>query len=203
MIIEQEFTVDAPRDAVAAFFTDVQRVAGCVPGLEGVEETGPNQYSARLGVRMGPIRASFGGTLRLDPSEAPARLVAVGEGRDRATGSVATVRFTADLTEVAPSSTRVTATADVALRGRMGQYGTGVVRAAAGELVREFAACANATLAAEAVRSAPASPEQAVAVAAPPAAATAGPRRGLLALLVRALLRAARGRLTRRKGGVR
>ena len=100
MIIEQEFTVDAPRDAVAAFFTDVQRVAGCVPGLEGVEETGPNQYSARLGVRMGPIRASFGGTLRLDPSEAPARLVAVGEGRDRATGSVATVRFTADLTEV-------------------------------------------------------------------------------------------------------
>ena len=75
MIIEQEFTVDAPRDAVAAFFTDVQRVAGCVPGLEGVEETGPNQYSARLGVRMGPIRASFGGTLRLDPSEAPARLV--------------------------------------------------------------------------------------------------------------------------------
>jgi carbon monoxide dehydrogenase subunit G len=197
MIIEQEFTVDAPRETVAAFFTDVRRVAACVPGLEGVEELEPNHYSARLAVRMGPIRAAFGGTLRLDPSGAPARLVAIGDGRDRATGSVATVRFTADLAETEPGRTRVTAVADVALRGRMGQYGTGVVRAAAGELVREFAACANATLRAEAP-SAPAEGERSVAVAAPPAAT---PRRGLLSLLLRALLGAARDRFARLRGG--
>lgn len=202
MIIEEEFTVNAPRDQVAAFFTDIHRVAACVPGLEGVEELGPNHYSARLGVRMGPIRAAFGGSLRLDPSDAPARLVAHGEGRDRATGSVATVRFTADLTEPTPGTTHVKAVADVALRGRMSQYGTGIVRAAAGEIVREFANRANATLAAEAARPAAAAPQQAVATTAPPAVATA-PQRGLLALLVRALLRALRDRFTRRRAGAR
>lgn len=201
MIIEQEFTVNAPRETVAAFFTDVQRVGACIPGLEGVEEVGPNHYSARLGIRMGPIRAAFGGSLRLDASEAPARLIAHGEGRDRATGSVATVRFTADLTESSPGTTHVKAVADVALRGRMSQYGTGVVRAAAGEIVREFANRANAALAAEAARPASASSEQAVAVAAPPTTATAPPQRGLLALLVRALLRALREKFTRRRRG--
>ncbi|TQM11472.1 CoxG family protein [Pseudonocardia kunmingensis] len=201
MIIEHEFVVAAPREAVAAFFTDIDRVGSCVPGLEDVVRLEPDHYGALLAVRMGPIRAAFSGTLHLDAGAAPARLTAMGEGRDRATGSVATVRFTADLVEHEPGRTRVTASADVALRGRMAQYGTGVVRAAAGELVREFAACTNASLTGSTDVGTPqeaGSPQRGSASTRVPAAAPAAARRptGLLTLLLRGMVRSARRRLT-------
>jgi carbon monoxide dehydrogenase subunit G len=148
MIIEQKFTVQAPLEATAAFFLDIDRVSPCMPGVESVKEIEPGQYQAVLAVRLGPIRAAFEGTMTLDDSEAPDRLSATAQGRDKATGSVAKVAFTADLREERPGETTVVAVTDMTLRGRMAQFGTGVIRAAAGELVDEFAACANATLAA-------------------------------------------------------
>lgn len=193
MIIEQAFTVNASREATAAFFCDIDRVSRCVPGVENVQEIEPGRYQAVLGVRLGPIRAAFQGAISLDDAEAPAHLKASGEGRDRATGSVAKVHFTADLTEDEPGRTTVTAVADVALRGRMAQFGTGVMRAAAGELVKEFAACANRTLGAEAPEAAAAvgGTETGVGAGVPPPAPTpqAAPA-GVLAILVRGLARA-------------
>ena len=147
MIIEQTFTVQAPLEAAAAFFLDIDRVSPCMPGVESVEEIEPGQYQAVLAVRLGPIRAAFEGTMTLDDSEAPDRLSATAQGRDKATGSVAKVAFTADLREAQPGETTVVAVTDMTLRGRMAQFGTGVIRAAASELVDEFASCANATLA--------------------------------------------------------
>lgn len=171
MNIEQTFTVRASREATAAFFLDIDRVSACIPGVEGVEEVEPGNYRAVLAVRLGPIRAAFQGTMALDSSDAPHRLAATGEGRDRATGSVAKVSFTADLEEEQPGETTVNAVADIALRGRMAQFGTGVMRAAAGEMVEHFAQCANASLAA--------TPQATTALTGLPtgdvAAATAGP----------------------------
>lgn len=148
MIIEQKFTVRAPLEATAAFFLDIDRVSPCMPGVESVKVIEPGEYQAVLAVRLGPIRAAFEGTMTLDDSEAPNRLLATAQGRDKATGSVAKVAFTADLREERPGETTVVAVTDMTLRGRMAQFGTGVIRAAAGELVDEFASCANATLAA-------------------------------------------------------
>lgn len=193
MIIEQSFTVHAPRAETAAFFVDIDRVARCVPGVEEVTEVEPDRYQAVLAVRLGPIRAAFQGTMALDASEAPSRLKAVGEGRDRATGSVAKVGFTADLAEEVPGQTSVRAVADVALRGRMAQFGTGVMRAAAGELVAEFATCANATLAAAHGPPGRHQPGAAPATAAQTVASTerVARSRGMVGVLLRGVLRGA------------
>lgn len=179
VIIEQTFAVRASREATAAFFLDIDRVSRCVPGVEGVRQTGPGRYAAVMGVKLGPIRAAFQGAIALDDTAAPARLTASGEGRDRATGSVAKVGFTADLREEQPGVTTVQAVADVALRGRMAQFGTGVMRAAAGELVQEFVACANASLAA---------PEKAPAGASVQPAPQPAASRPLIGILARGLL---------------
>lgn len=184
MLIEQAFVLDAPREAVAELLTDIDRVSGCIPGIEDVTETAPGSYDAVLAVRLGPIRAAFKGHLDLDDSQAPDRLVAAGEGRDRATGSLAKVRFTADLTEPTPGRTTVAAVADVALRGRLGQFGTGVMRAAAAEIVAEFAEQADRELAAEGG-----------AASAPPAAPREQRRPGLLRLVARGMLTSLRTRL--------
>lgn len=190
MIIEQTFTVNASREKTAEFFFDIDRVAPCIAGVQDVEEIEPGRYQAVLGVRLGPIRAAFKGTITLDDTEAPARLKASGEGRDRATGSVAKVAFSADLAELEPGVTTVQAQADLALRGRMSQFGTGVIRAAAGEIVQEFATCANAKLAGQ-QQSQAAEIGAGAADQTPPdrAAGPAPAPRGVVSLVLRGVLR--------------
>lgn len=146
MIIEESFTVQASRDQAAAYLLDVEQVRACVPGVENVNETEPNRYEAALRMQLGPIRSLFQGSLELDSSQAPERLLASGQGRDRSSGSIAKVDFTADLEETESNVTTVRAKADVAIRGRLGQFGTGVIKRTATELVREFANCINSRI---------------------------------------------------------
>ena len=203
MIIEQTFTVNASRDRTAAFFLDIDRVTGCVSGVENVTEVEPGRYRAVLTVRLGPIRAAFQGEMSLDASQAPERLKATGEGRDRATGSVAKVDFTAELAEDEADRTTVNAVADVALRGRMAQFGTGVMRAAAGELVKEFAACANVALAETPVTAAVPSADSAAPAEVPPPPRSAKPVTpapqppSVLKILLRSLVSAAKEAVTK------
>lgn len=143
MIIEESFSVAAPRDQVAAFLLDVERVSSCVPGVGDVRAVGDDEYEATLRVHLGPIRAQFAGSVRVDGTDAPESLSAVAQGRDGATGSLAQVEFAAVLAEMPDGTTTVASTADVTIRGRLGQFGTGVVTSTAKSLVREFAVCAG------------------------------------------------------------
>lgn len=145
MIIEEVFRVNAPKSEVASFLVDAERMSSCVPGVESLEEVAEGEFRATLRARLGPMAAAFQGTLRLDDSEAPDRLTARGEGRDQRSGSQANVEFVADLEEDG-SETVVRTQADVVIRGKLGQFGTGVINSTAQEMIREFAQCVNGTL---------------------------------------------------------
>ena len=166
MIITESFTLQADRERVAALLTDIERVAACVPGVENVEMTEPNTYKAVLKTQIGPIKSSFTGSVEVDPSEAPARLTAKGQGKDRSTQSMAKVGFSASLEEIGDGTTRVDAEADISIRGRLGQFGTGVIQATATQMLTDFATCVNATLgAAETGAEPPPAPQRTLKIA--------------------------------------
>lgn len=146
MIITQSFILQAERERVAALLTDIERVAGCVPGVANVAMTEPDTYEAVLRIQIGPIKSSFNGSVQVDQSEAPARLAAKAQGKDRSTQSMAKVGFSATLEEIGGGTTRVDAEADVSIRGRLGQFGTGVIQATATQMLNDFATCVNARL---------------------------------------------------------
>ncbi len=148
MIIAESFILQAGRERAAALLTDIERVATCVPGVENVQMTEPNAYEAVLRMQIGPIKSSFSGSVQVDPSGAPARLAATAQGKDRSTQSMARVGFSATLEEIGDGTTRVDAEADVSIRGRLGQFGTGVIQATATQMLNDFATCANTVLAA-------------------------------------------------------
>ena len=147
MIIEESFTVAAPRETVADFLLNPTRMSRCVPGVGEVVASGDDSYEATLTVRVGPIQARFAGEVTIDSSGAPGKLRAVARGRDGATGSQAQVDFTAVLVEVDSNTTEVRSTSDVTIRGKLGQFGTGVITSTARAMVGEFALCAGAALA--------------------------------------------------------
>lgn len=160
MRITETFTLAGSRDDVFALLTDVEAVAGCVPGVDNLTRAPDGSWTAELSARLGPIKATFAGQVELTPAP-PDHLEATGSGKDRRTSSQVAVTFTADLVEEGPQATRVDAVADVTIRGRLGQFGTGVIRATATELIREFVTCADQALqarAAAATGGAPARP---------------------------------------------
>src|SRR5665809_126437 len=91
VIITQSFILQAERERVAALLTDIERVAGCVPGVADVAMTEPDTYEAVLRIQIGPIKSSFNSSVQVDRSEVPARLAAKAQGKDRSTQSMAKV----------------------------------------------------------------------------------------------------------------
>jgi hypothetical protein len=183
MIIENRFTVTAPRSEVVAYFLDAERALACVPGVSEVTKEGEHAYTASLTAKVGPIKATFTGSVTYDPGGAPEMIRATGEGRDRASGSLAKVTLDASFTEPEPDQTRVTTRADLAIRGRLGQFGTGVAQAIADEMITAFARCLETSITG-------ATPEQATDAAGSPS---------LIGAAARALVRGPAAKLTGRQ----
>lgn len=146
MIIENTFTVQAPRDDVARFLLDPERMLPCVPGAEDIRRLDDGRYAAALAVKVGPIRAAFQGQFALDGSGAPETIVADGEARDRGSGSTVQARLDATLSEGDGDTTKVATRVDITIRGRLGQFGSGVMQSVSNEMVGAFASCVQARL---------------------------------------------------------
>lgn len=190
MIIKETFTLSTDVEHAASILLDVDTVAHCVPGVDDVTETEPDRYEASLGMQLGPIKPQFKGWLQVDRTAAPTRLAATADGTDRGTGSVAQVAFTADLSED-DGRTAVEVTADLRIRGRLGQFGTGVIQSAAKEVLRQFAGCVEAGLTAAASDTAAAGDNNQTAPVHDPAAAptAAGGTLRILWAAIRGLFR--------------
>jgi uncharacterized protein len=148
MIISETFSLHGPRARVSALLLDVDSVTSCVPGLTDVTQISPTEYEATLSAQVGPIKSAFRGSITIDDSGSPERLRATARGKDRASGSMATIEFDARLWESGPDLTTVETSADVTIRGRLGSFGTGVIQATAKQMIEGFVSCVNTRLAA-------------------------------------------------------
>ena len=184
MIIENSFSIAAPRSEVVAAFLDAERTLSCVPGVTGITKESEHRYTATLTAKVGPIKANFAGSVTYDAGQAPEAIRATGEGRDRASGSVAKVTLDAAFREPEPGQTQITTRADLAIRGRLGQFGTGVVQAIADEMIASFARCLEATITG-------ADPDQ--------PAATGGSGPNLIGAAARGLVRGSAAKLSGRR----
>ncbi len=145
MLIEGQFTVPVPQDKVWDFLQDIRRVSACVPGAEGVEEVGPDTYRGRLRVQVGAIRGTFNGEVTIIEREPPTRLVAKVKGEDPRLASIVDATFEGRL-EPDEERTRLIYRVDLRLRGRIAQFGRGVIQLTANRMAEEFARCLERTL---------------------------------------------------------
>lgn len=137
MLIKDGFVVNAPLETVWAFLHDIPRLSACVPGVEEVEEIEPDKYQGRLKVKVGPLTAVFGGTVTIVERIAPELLVAQVEGEDRSSASFVKATFSGRLTPV-ETGTQLDYEMDLALRGRLAQFGLTVVQGTAKKMTAEF-----------------------------------------------------------------
>jgi carbon monoxide dehydrogenase subunit G len=164
-----EYRIPAARETVWRALNDPEILKQCIPGCETVDKTSDTEFTARVAVAVGPVKAKFTGKVTLADLKPPESYTISGEGQGGVAGfgkGSATVRLDAET----PTTTVLHYTAQASVGGKLAQIGTRLVDATARKLADEFfgkfAAVVGAP--AEAASAAPA-PAAAVSPGTPPA----------------------------------
>jgi len=135
--LSNEFKVDSPIDKVWGVLTDVERIAPCMPGAR-LEEASGDEFRGIVKVKVGPIAAEYRGSASFLERDATAyRAVLRAEGRETRGQGKASATITAALTPDGPG-TAVTVTTDLAITGKVAQFGRGVLADVSAKLLGEF-----------------------------------------------------------------
>lgn len=145
MEIRNEFTVSVPIEQAWETLTDVEKIAPCLPGAS-LDGRDGDSYLGQVKIKVGPITASYKGKAHfIEKDEAAHKAVLKAEGRDTKGQGNASATITAQLKE-AGSGTFVEVTTDLAISGRVAQFGRGVLADVSGKLLEQFVATLESTV---------------------------------------------------------
>jgi carbon monoxide dehydrogenase subunit G len=139
MKLREEFEVAQPLASVWAFFEHPEKVAGCVPGVEDLTLSGPDDIDVRLTQSVGPMSATFAATVKI-VERVPEKLIAFTATGKTVRGAMGNVRatITVQVEPAGPNRTIVSVDGDVALAGALGSIGQKVVAKQAGKVTAAF-----------------------------------------------------------------
>jgi carbon monoxide dehydrogenase subunit G len=147
MEITKSFVVRAPAEEVWNFLTDPARVARCLPGAAITGQVDDRTHAGTITVKVGPVAASYKGTMRferLDPVARTAEIIA--GGQDVRGKGGADMRMISTVVERAPDETEVTITSQVNVMGILAQFGRGMIQDVSDRMFGTFVTAARAEL---------------------------------------------------------
>jgi carbon monoxide dehydrogenase subunit G len=147
MIITKTFVVHASPDATWQFLTDPSRVAQCLPGAAITGQIDERTHAGTVTMKVGPVTASFKGTLRFERMDAATRSVEIAaSGQDTRGKGGADMRMTSRLIEKGPGETEVTIESDVKIIGTLAQFGRGIIQDVSDQVFDRFVTAVRAQL---------------------------------------------------------
>jgi uncharacterized protein len=170
MEIAKTFVVRAPVEATWAFLIDPVRVAACLPGAAITERVDDGTYRGTITVKVGPVAASYRGTLRfarLDEAAHSAEIVA--SGSDTRGRGGADMVMTSRVAARSPLETEVSLVSQVNVMGVLAQFGRGMIQDVSDQIFERFVAAVRARLEAAEAPAADSAPAAAMPDAAHPA----------------------------------
>ncbi|MGZ8763466.1 MAG: SRPBCC family protein [Acidimicrobiia bacterium] len=137
MEILEEFRVPLPVDEAWRLLLDIERIAPCMPGAQ-LQEIEGDEYRGVVKVKVGPITAQYKGTAKLESTDDAAHTaVLVASGRD--TRGQGNASATIQLSLAAEGDrTLVSVETDLAITGKVAQFGRGVLNDVSGKLLAQF-----------------------------------------------------------------
>ncbi len=137
MDLKGEYRLPAPRQTVWEALNDPDVLKACIPGCEKLEKTGENQMAATVVAKVGPVKATFTGEVRLENIVAPESYSIVGEGKG---GIAGFAKGGADvhLAEDGPDATILTYSVSAQVGGKIAQLGGRLIDSSAKKLSGQF-----------------------------------------------------------------
>ena len=136
MDMSGEFHIPAPRERVWAALNDAEVLRQAVPGCEEIEKISDTEFTARVVIKVGPVRAAFKGRVTLSDLDPPNGYTISGEGQGGVAGFAnggATVRLSED-----GEGTLLSYQAKATVGGKLAQVGQRMLGGASRKLTGEF-----------------------------------------------------------------
>lgn len=136
MDITGEHRIAAPREAVWQALFDVETLKACIPGCKELEQTSPTSFAAKVQLKVGPVSATFAGTVELQDIDAPHGCRIAGQGNGGIAGFAkggADVKLVAD-----GDDTVLSYDAKAEIGGKLAALGGRLVQATSRKLTDQF-----------------------------------------------------------------
>lgn len=141
MQLEHRARVPADPERVWAFLMDVPKMAGCLPGAENVVAESDDAFRGALRVRVGPIALRLEGRIIVvERDDAAHRAAMRAEAADKRVNGAVRATMGMSLVELSPAETEIVINSDVAVMGKLGEFGQPLIRKKADEMMGQFAA---------------------------------------------------------------
>ncbi|MDH4413817.1 MAG: carbon monoxide dehydrogenase subunit G [Rhizobium sp.] len=129
--------IEAPVETVWRALNDPEILRRAIPGCESLEKTSDTQMSARVVLKIGPIKAKFEGAVELQNLNPPYSYTISGEGKG---GLAGFAKGGADvtLTEEEDGATLLTYTVKAEVGGKIAQLGSRLIESTSKKLAGEF-----------------------------------------------------------------
>jgi carbon monoxide dehydrogenase subunit G len=136
MELDDQIEIAAPRAVVYAALNNPEILQQAIPGCEEIEQLSPTEMTARVVLKIGPVKAKFTGRVLLDNAGAPDSFSLSGEGDGGVAGAA---RGGADVTLAdKDGGTLLTYKARADVSGKIAQLGSRLVLSTAKKLSRSF-----------------------------------------------------------------
>lgn len=129
--------IPASRERVWEALNDPAVLKQCIPGCQSLEITAPNEMTATVVFKVGPVKATFGGKVTLSDLDPPNSYRISGEGSGGVAGFAkggAAVRLESESAE----ATVLHYDVDAQIGGKLAQLGTRLIDSTARKLAGEF-----------------------------------------------------------------
>ena len=146
MTFTQECVIPVERARLWDFLMDVPKVGRCVPGVGTIEALDGSAFKGGLKVQVGPIRLALEGTIIVEEADGAAgRARMRAEANDRRLGGGIRARMSLTLSPAAVG-TRVQIDTDLAVLGKIGEFGQPIIKKKADAILDEFVRNVRSTL---------------------------------------------------------
>src|SRR6201996_2139473 len=129
--------IPASKEKVWAALNNPEILKQCIPGCQSLEMTNPNEMTATVGLKVGPVKATFGGKVTLSDLDPPNSYRITGEGNGGIAGFAkggATVKLSEESADVTILSYQV----DAQIGGKLAQLGGRLIDSTAKKLASQF-----------------------------------------------------------------
>lgn len=137
MELSDQQNIKASREQVFAALNDPEILRQCIPGCEGLDKISDTEMTAKVTLKVGPVKAKFSGAVTLSNLNPPDSYTITGEGKGGAAG-FAKGGADIELHTESDGSTTLKYNVKVNVGGKIAQLGSRLMESTTRKLASQF-----------------------------------------------------------------
>ena len=141
MKLENTCVVQVPRQKLWDYLLVIPNVAACLPGVEEVNALDERNYTGAIHVKVGMVKLRLRGKITVESTDSDLYVASlVLQAADPKISGLIQGKMSLHLDQIAEEETKLSVLTDVNLLGKIGEFGQGLVKKKADQMMTDFAA---------------------------------------------------------------